>query len=243
MRQTVIRVFLCLVIASNAAWGRENTSTPDATAFVTCWNKAFKDYHTRTALSADYVAPDGHSRAYASVRAKAVGGNSEDQQCENKSSLFVSDGTKSQTVLTQSASDKAGQGNGIQIIDWSADSKQLLADATTWHYYSEDMKHHVIVYDMSKGTLQNLDLDKLFSEHAKQGCEIDGRILGFGSDGDVVLEVWPIDEVYGAPSCVKQRSIWQLRPSSRQLVLHPADFRSKRNSVTERPLRSMPRQR
>jgi hypothetical protein len=232
VKQAILCASLFLVMAWSTA-GQNNTSSADTTASVSCWNEVFKDYHTRFARSKDYVAPDSHLRAYATVRAKAVAANSEEQQCENESALFVANGKAARAVLTQSASDTAGQGNGIQIIDWSADSKQLLADAMTWHYFSEDLKHHAIVYNVSSGSLQRLDLDKLFSEYAKQDCEIDGRIRGFASDGSVVLEVWPIDEVYGESSCVKRRSIWQLKPSSHQLTQLPSKFKLKRNAVVE----------
>ena len=99
----------------------------------------------------------------------------------------------------------------------------------TCHYYSEDVKHHAIIYSVSDKTVQNFDLDKLFSEHTKQDCELgDARIRGFASDGNVILEAWPMDPVYGATSCVSGQSMWRLMPSSGKVRHLPSTFEWKR---------------
>ena len=102
----------------------------------------------------------------------------------------------------------------------------------TWHYYSEDMKHHAVVYTLSDGSVETFDLDKLFSEHIKQDCELgEARIRGFASDGNVILEAWPMDEVYGGTSCVSRQSIWRLTLSSGKVSQLSSTFRWKRHDL------------
>ena len=118
MKDAIIGAVVVLMVLLSAA-GQEKKSSATGTAFLTCWNESFEGFHSRSARSEDYVAPNGQLRAYARVRA-TLGGTREDRECENESTLFVSEGGKYRAVLKQTVSDTAGQGNGIQIIDGRA---------------------------------------------------------------------------------------------------------------------------
>jgi|SRR5208282_3152308 len=192
---------LLMVGVANGAPGRaqEVPTVVQNTGWLTCWNKEFKDYKSRAVRSRKLVAPDGISRAYVRVDARATDNSgAEAGNCENRSALFVASaaGSDFQAVFVKEAVPSGPQGNGIQLVDWSADSRFLLADLLTWYYYSEGWEHNILIFSSKTRAVTVISLNSLFSKALKKDCQVDGQFRGFLKNGNLVFESrpFPVDE-------------------------------------------------
>jgi hypothetical protein len=124
--------------------GQKEAKRMQKTAFGTCWEEKTKKYGSRSIQGTVFVSPNGLQRAYVNVDTQALGkdpGGQED--CQNRSALFVAkDGKEHFDSVFTYQGEKGEKGNGIQLIDWSPDSKVLVADLLTWYYFSEGWEHH-----------------------------------------------------------------------------------------------------
>jgi len=201
----------CDVHAQGKAKGTQTT------AFLTCWDENSKNYGSRSARGPVLISPNGLHEAYA--KAEAFAQRSADsggqETCKNKSTLFVGRGGKAQfdSVYVYQGATGEAQGNGIQLIDWSADSRILVADLLTWYYFSEGWEHNILTYSTRTGSVEKKSLNELFSAALHKDCHVEAQLKGFLRDGRVALRVIPLDEEEG-PSCVDQEGMWALDISS-----------------------------
>jgi hypothetical protein len=181
------------------------------TAFATCWEEKTKKYGSQSIQGTIFVSPDGLQQAYVKIDTKALGKDSSGQEsCQNRSALFVAkDGQEHFDSVFTYQREKGETGNGIQLIDWSPDSKVLVADLLTWYYSSEGWEHHMLVYSAQTGVVQKKSLEDLFSRALHKDCGLEAQIKGFLLDGRVAVKARPLDEEEG-PSCVSKDSLWAI---------------------------------
>lgn len=162
----------------------------DSTA-ITCWNQSFKDFRTRQAESRLLISSNKTLRAYARTTAEAKGTDERGtEQCTNNSSLLVSHrNAQFKEVFVRPPSEDLG-GNGIILVDWSADSRYLLAQVISFPYYSDYWEHSLVIYSAENGQVKELELNALISAEAPM-CGVDGQAVGFSSDGHVLFLVVP----------------------------------------------------
>jgi hypothetical protein len=202
---------LLFFVAFIPAQGQKETRSSQKTAFATCWEEKTKKYGSQSIQGTVFVSSDGLQQAYVKIDTKALGKDSGGiEGCQNRSALFVAkDGQKHfDSVLTYQG-EKGETGNGIQLIDWSPDSKLLVADLLTWYYFSEGWEHHLLVYSAQTGVVQKESLEDLFSRAFHKDCGLEAQIKGFLQDGRVAVKAWPLDDEEG-PSCVPKDSLWAI---------------------------------
>jgi len=206
---------LIYLVTLSPACAQKQAKGTQKTAFLTCWDEKTKKYASRSVHGAVLASPDGSQQAYVKVDAQALGKDSSGQEgCQNRSALLIARGAKDHfdSVFSYQG-EKEEKGNGIQLIDWSPDSKVLVADLLTWYYFSEGWEHNIIVYSTQTGTVQKKSLETLFSAALHKDCGLEARLMGFLRDGRVAVMARPLDEEEG-PSCVKQDSIWAIDTSN-----------------------------
>jgi len=182
----------------------------EKTAWVTCWNADFKDYRTRRVESRVLHSPDAQYRAHVRVDAKATSQPTEELgDCDNTSQILIArkGQTKYRSVFTQIPVEGGPRGNGVQLIDWSPDSRHLLADLLTWVYSSEGWNHHLLIYTPDSGQTKLESLDEVFSKYIGKNCGVEARVRGFSSNNTIVLEAGPLPEPE-EPTCLEKGGLW-----------------------------------
>ena len=209
------------LVSSHAAQGQtvEVLATTDLSS-VDCGEAMAQD---RVVRSPALVSPNGQYRAYGEVGTRAT----RDTQlawCANRSKLFV--GSASSRVLRQVYEEEPTywmRGNGIRLVDWSADSRYLLVELWRWQYYSDTIGTSILVYDSEKDLFLVPDLDRLFSRRFGRECWLDIRLLGFASDNRVAFEAED-NEMLGS-ACLEKKSRWLLEPTRGDLMRIPEDYK------------------
>jgi len=183
---------------------------PEKTAWVTCWNEDFKDYRTRRVESRVLYSPDEQYRALARVDAKAISKPPEGLgDCDNTSQILIArkGQTEYRSVFTQIPVEGGLRGNGIQLIDWSPDSRHLLAHLRTWMYFTEGWSQHLVIYTPHSDQIRLESLDEVFSKYIAKDCLVEARLRGFSSNNTIVLEARPVP--FGEePACLGKRGVW-----------------------------------
>jgi len=217
---TFVLSSLLSLVAVSPVLGQKEAKGTQKTAFATCWEEKTKKYGSRSIQWTVFVSPNGLQRAYVNVDTQALGkdpGGQED--CQNRSALFVAkDGKEHFDSVFTYRGEKGEKGNGIQLIDWSPDSKVLVADLLTWYYFSEGWEHHILVYSAQTGAIQRRSLETLFSRALHKDCGVEAAIKGFLRDGRAAVRVLPFDEEEG-PSCVPKESLWAIDISTFKISL------------------------
>ena len=206
------------------------------TAFVSCCDESWKDCKSTDVRGPVLIAPDGRHRAYAEVKAQVTGklqGDNDMPDCHNHTTLFVSTDGKTFNAVFDYKGEQSVDGNGIQLIDWSADSNTLIADLIVWKYYSEGWAHDVLIHSAASGNTKRQPLNDVFSKIAKQPCAVDAELLGFLNDGRISVHVIPSDEFEDAP-CVGE-SRWAMNASNFDLNAVQKDLSAKKNGHFENP--------
>lgn len=179
------------------------------------------------------VSPNGLQQAYATVKAQAFRNSEGYELCHNRSNLYVArDGKQDfRSVLTYQSKGKerGAQGNGIQLIDWSPDSRLLLLDLMTWYYESEGWEHNIVIYSVKTRTVKMQSLGSIFSRALKKPCNLDGRLNGFTPHGRIALTVGPVDEESEGPSCFSAQGEWEVDASTFTVVPVIRSEKIKRN--------------
>jgi len=182
------------------------------TAWVSCWDFEGHAYESRAVRSVELVSPEGLNRVYVIAEARAIGKDQRGlESCENRTRLFISrrGAASFSTVFVANAVKDGPQGNGLQLIDWSADSRYVLGDLITWRYFSEGWAHNALLYSVQNDAVVKLDLNSLFTLHAKKDCTVDGKLLGFLRDGRLAFRAWGVPDEEGE-SCVSRASLWAI---------------------------------
>jgi hypothetical protein len=128
-----------------------------------------------------------------------------------------------ETVVDQRPQPPA-TGNGLQLVDWSPDSRFILVQLMEWVYRSESWSSTLILYDTKTRARLRLTLNDVFSAAMKKECALDGTAAGFTRDNKIVFYAKPVDEEFAGASCVAAPSGWIVDPRSRAVAPLPSDY-------------------
>ncbi len=235
---TVALLLCSLGTAQTAAPAPENTPKSSDPELVTCGEKP--PLASRTARSSTLVAPDQKHRAYAEIEATALypqrpPGYS-GPLCVNSSRLFIADSGDFKLRFLQEPAD-VENGNSLRLVDWSADGRRLLAEIAEWQYEQPGVNRSVLVFDSRFGTFQQPDLVRSLAKTYGHDCSMNLRVLGFGAQGQIVLEAQPLtpeeEEVSGTSSCAKKRTFFELDRATENLVSVPELPKVQHNAKVE----------
>ncbi|MGH9533029.1 MAG: hypothetical protein ACRD2Q_11610 [Terriglobales bacterium] len=192
------------------------------------------------ARSKPLLSPDRRYRAFADVVAKATHtspgqAGRETQDCENVSRLLVGErGNEARGVFEQKPSGNL-KGNTLVIVDWSRDSRFLLAQLSQWVYESHGWSNEVVLYDTQEKKVIHLDLNEVFGKSLGKDCAAYGEVLGFSEDSQIVFKAHPaadeIDAELNGPFCVKREGLWLVHPQTRKIQRLSPSFKVKKNGL------------
>jgi hypothetical protein len=224
---------------STAPPAPENTLKSTNPDLVTCGDKS--PFASRTVKSNLLVSPDDKHRAYAEVETTALypqrPAGYTGPLCVNNSRLFVSaDSGDFKLRFLQEPAD-VENGNSLRLLDWSADSRRLLAELAEWQYEQPGASRGVLIYDSRYGTFQQPDLGHALNKTYGRDCSFNFRVLGFGSQGAIVLEAQPLspeeEEISGISSCAKKRTFFELDRATETMVSVPELPKLQHNAKAE----------
>jgi hypothetical protein len=187
------------------------------------------------------ISHDGLYQSYVQVTVELPDVDHKDEySCRNHSTLFVANSKNGpfESVLDVAGLDGATRGNGFQLIDWSRDSRLLLADLFTWYYGSEGWQHNIVLYSPQTGILKQRSLSAVFTKLRRTNCTFDGEIMGFLPDGNVALREFrnTKDEVEEFTFCGgPTEEYWALDTSTFQVAKINGEQLLKLNGRFEQP--------
>jgi hypothetical protein len=217
----------------------QNTPQSSNPELVTCGKKP--PFASHTARGNTLVASDQKHRAYAEVEATALYAQRPSGYsgplCVNYSRLFVaSDAGEFKLRFLEEPAD-VENGNFLRLIDWSSDSRRLLAEVTEWQYEQPGANRSVLVYDSRFGTFQQPDLARSLAKTYSHDCSMNLRVLGFGMQGAIVIEGEPLtpeeEEVSGTSSCAKKKTFFELDRATENMVSVPEMPKTQHNAKME----------
>lgn len=224
---------------SNAPPAPENTPKAAAPELITCGEKPPLTSHT--VKGNVLVAPDQKHRAYAEVETTALHpqrpAGYTGPLCVNNSRLFIAgDAADFKLRFLQEPAD-VESGNSLRLVDWSADSRRLLAELAEWQYDQPGATRSVLLYDSRYGTFQLPDLARALAKAYSHDCSFNFRVMGFGAQGAIVLEGEPLspeeEEVLGVSSCAKKRTFFELDRATENMVSLPEMPKLQHNAKSE----------
>ena len=215
-------------------------NTPKATDpdLVTCGEKP--PLNSRTVRGSFFTAPDQKHRAYAETEAIALYPQRPSGQtgplCVNYSRLFVADTGDFKLRFVQEPAD-VETGNSLRAVDWSSDGRRLLLELAEWQYEQPGATRSVLIYDSKNFTFQQPDLAHILAKNYGHDCAFNFRVLGFSTQGTIVLEGQPLspveEEVQGASSCAKKKTFFELDRASENMVSVPEAPKLQHNARIE----------
>lgn len=233
---------LCVIIIF-ACWrvllGAQRADKEDGqqnTAMLFCEDVNGSYEKSASAQGREFSAPDKAHKAYvkveASVRKNSDGGNA----CFNQTTLLAKKDPASpfESVFSFAGGKDTGFGNGIQLVDWSADSTILAADLITWWYNSEGWEHTILVYTPRTQSVRQKPLRELFSGTLQKECGVEAQLAGFMQDGRLAVRALPIPEEEGS-SCVTAESWWAVELNDFKLYRLATSPRVQRNGHFDLP--------
>lgn len=176
------------------------------------------------------LSPDGHNEAYAENAAVAHGPLG---QCANTAKLFVRQpGNKEFRLIYHQEPSEYELFNDIEIVDWSPDSRYLLAELALGQWGSDFGGSTPLLYDARNGAVTpERWLDEEFNRYFGRTCSYVVKSLGFAPSGNVVLRVRPpVDEegVLDPESCVRKEQLLLLSPGTHAITLPAAKYNVRR---------------
>jgi hypothetical protein len=166
------------------------------------------------------ISPDGKYRAYSENEAvmRIEAG------CINTAKLFVRGPGETVFRLVYLQAPTEGQlFSNIKPVDWSPDSHRLLSELFIGQWGSDFGENSLLLYDATKGFFSSKDtVGTALSINFGRDCAFSVRMMGFASDGGVVLKIQPSsDEVEGKTeqdSCVQREGLWLLKDGIKPLA-------------------------
>lgn len=217
----------------------ENTPKANDPTLVTCGEKP--PYTSHAVRGDTLVAPDGKHRAYSEVEATALSPQPPTGHtgpvCVNNSRIFVGGEAGDYKIRFLQEPADIESGNTVRLVDWSSDSRRLLADLAEWQYDQPGVTHSVLVYDARNGTFQQPDLPRALAKTFSRECSVNFRVLGFSPKGTVALEAQPLspeeEEVLGLLSCSQKKTYFEMDRATETLVAVPEVPKLQHNAKVE----------
>jgi hypothetical protein len=199
------------------------TRSPSNPYNVNCGDQP--PYKSQSARSTVLSSPDGNRDAYAEAKARWV----EEGSCVNTSAVFVRDKDGAfQPVFLQEPTQEL-VGNGIRLIDWSKDGRELLFDVIRWQDGSDaGPSNEIWIYDATTGVFTPVPIKHIVKSFA-DGCFTAVEPLGFSATGTVALEFsakQDSDEEgkIMLPKCHKKRVTRLFDPRGNKLTQTSAEY-------------------
>jgi len=162
------------------------------------------------------LSPDRQNQAYAEIAAVAHGPLG---QCANTTKLFVRRrGNKEFHLVYRQDPSEYELFNDIKIVDWSPDSRYLLAELGIGQWGSDFGGSTHLLYDAKSGAITPEEwLTKPFARHFGRKCLDLIESKGFADSGCVVLRIRPVKDEEGIldpESCVKKEQFLLIDPAT-----------------------------
>ena len=172
------------------------------------------------------ISPDRKYSAYSENEAVVRG----EKRCINTARLFLKGpGDKVFRLVYLQAPTRYQLFNNIKLLDWSPDSHRLLSELFVGQWGSDSGGSTLLLYDATDGVFASEDaIGTALSIYFGHDCAFSVRMMGFASDGGVVLKIQPSfdDEATVEPSsCVQKEGLWLLQDGIKPL---PAAYRVRR---------------
>lgn len=182
-----------------------------------------------------FTSPDGRYRAYVEGEATAFKVPKSDAhrwsatECANTTRLFVAGpGRGPFRLVFLQAPDHLHISNGIGLVDWSPDGRQLMF-VLAWSTYDTDVfPNCLLLYDPAYGFFKECGFaDAAFSKKVNKECSVLVNPVGFSPEGKVVLTAQPfyIEDQMSEPACVDKKGTWLLDPDSGELSSLPDNYK------------------
>lgn len=187
------------------------------------------------------ISPDKKHRAYAEVEATALypqrPSGYTGPLCVNDSRLMVAGENEQYALRFLQEPADVESGNSLRLLDWSADSRRLLAEVAEWQYEQPGAVRNILIYDSQTGTLQQPDIGHVLAKTYGHECLLNLRVIGFGAQGAIVLEGAPLspeeEEVQGVSSCTRKKAFFEMDRATENMVSIPALPQLQHNAKTE----------
>ena len=175
-----------------------------------CFREPFGSRLIRTP---ELVSPDGRFRARAQTEVIAFrkSRSTEGPACANTSRLFISGRRGPGEELVYLLEPRRWQlGNSLRVVDWSPDSRRLLAEVSAWQYQSDVINQGVLLFDMVHGAFDTPDVMGILEKRLGKSCEVDFSVKGFAPDGNIVVEMAPkpSEGIDSPPGCLPKQGRW-----------------------------------
>ena len=175
----------CLIPAQVVHGSNRPRFSATQTSYLSC---TVSDGHQSTEPSArsaqtPVLQSSTGARAYADVRVEI-----EDGACENTTTLYIASGAGEPYKRVYI---KIGNGNGIELIGWSPNGDELLAEVNLWRYVPGTSYAHVaLLYYASLETATEVpELNHALLERLGPNCEFERAIQGWKDDGQFLVKV------------------------------------------------------
>jgi len=239
---TIIVAALALSVNAQSAHpssAPQNTPQSADPRLVTCGDRP--PYASRTVKADALVSPDGKHRVYAEIEATALNPQRppgySGPLCVNTSRLYVAGESDDFKIRFLQEPADVENGNSLRLVDWSSDSRHLLAELAEWQYEQPGVTHSVLLYDSRYGTFQQPDLAHALNKAYGHECSLDFRVLGFDTQEKIVLEARPLtpeeEEILGVPSCARKPTFFQMDRATETLVSVPEAPKLQHNARVE----------
>jgi hypothetical protein len=137
------------------------------------------------------VTAKNGSRAWVQV-VSVVAPPSTAEWCLNTTTLWVSRGDLHPylPIFTQSPVYPNLEGNGMHIVDWSADGQLLLTEMWQWNTEPNDapIPRSILVFEPQKTGKHEIDIYRLEDDQKGRDCEVQFDLFGFTPDDWVALK-------------------------------------------------------
>jgi len=104
------------------------------------------------------------------------------------------------------------RGNSLRVVDWSHDSRRLLAEVSIWQYQADVIDQALLLYDTLHGTFDTPDVVSILTKRLGKSCETGFLAKGFSPNGDIVIEMTPLPGggTGSDPGCPARKELWLL---------------------------------